>query len=78
MPRDGQDGPTLGVEMETLCAVQVCQLTPDGRCDAMDRSMTVDLVCRVDKSGVPSGQWRRGHQNGLAAEQWPGGAGVTP
>jgi cyclic pyranopterin phosphate synthase len=49
-----------GVEMEALCAVQVCLLTIYDMCKAVDRGMTIDAVRLVEKSGGKSGHWRRG------------------
>lgn len=53
-----------GVEMEALCAVQVCLLTVYDMCKAVDRGMTIDAVRLVEKAGGKSGHWRRGQQNG--------------
>jgi cyclic pyranopterin phosphate synthase len=50
-----------GVEMEALCAVQVCLLTVYDMCKAVDRGMTIDAVRLVEKAGGKSGRWRRCH-----------------
>jgi len=51
-----------GVEMEALCAVQVCLLTVYDMCKAVDRAMTIEGVRLVEKLGGKSGHWRRdGH-----------------
>ena len=52
------DGRT-GVEMEALCAVQVCLLTVYDMCKAVDRGMTIEGVRLVEKTGGKSGHWRR-------------------
>jgi len=49
-----------GVEMEALCAVQVCLLTIYDMCKAMDRGMCIESVCLIEKAGGKSGHWRRG------------------
>jgi len=46
-----------GVEMEALCAVQVCLLTIYDMCKAMDRGMRINNVCLLEKSGGKSGKW---------------------
>ena len=51
-----------GVEMEALCAVQVCLLTVYDMCKAVDRGMTIDAVRLVEKTGGKSGHWQRGEQ----------------
>ncbi len=51
-------GPT-GVEMEALCAVQVCLLTIYDMCKAVDRGMTIEAVRLVEKMGGRSGHWVR-------------------
>jgi cyclic pyranopterin phosphate synthase len=48
-----------GVEMEALCAVQVCLLTVYDMCKAVDRGMTIEGVRLVEKQGGNSGHWRR-------------------
>jgi cyclic pyranopterin phosphate synthase len=52
-------GPT-GVEMEALCAVQVCLLTMYDMCKAVDRAMTIESVRLLEKAGGKSGRWVRG------------------
>ena len=51
-----------GVEMEALCAVQVCLLTVYDMCKAVDRGMTIEGVRLVEKAGGKSGLWRRDAQ----------------
>ena len=48
-----------GVEMEALTAVQVALLTIYDMCKAMDRSMTMQDIRLLEKSGGKSGEWRR-------------------
>lgn len=48
-----------GVEMEALCAVQVCLLTIYDMCKAVDRDMTMTDVRLLAKSGGRSGDWVR-------------------
>jgi cyclic pyranopterin phosphate synthase len=48
-----------GVEMEALCAVQVTLLTIYDMCKAVDRAMTIEAVCLLEKSGGKSGNWTR-------------------
>jgi cyclic pyranopterin monophosphate synthase len=48
-----------GVEMEALVAVAAAGLTVYDMCKAIDRSMTLDAVRLVRKSGGKSGEWRR-------------------
>ena len=48
-----------GVEMEALVAVAVAGLTLYDMCKAIDRSMTLEAVHLVSKSGGKSGRWRR-------------------
>jgi cyclic pyranopterin phosphate synthase len=48
-----------GVEMEALCAVQVCLLTVYDMCKAVDRGMTIEGVRLVEKAGGKSGRWYR-------------------
>lgn len=52
-------GPT-GVEMEALCAVQVALLTVYDMCKAVDRGMSIEGVCLLEKEGGRSGHWVRG------------------
>ncbi len=48
-----------GVEMEALCATQVALLTIYDMCKAVDRGMSIEQVCLLEKSGGKSGDWRR-------------------
>ena len=48
-----------GVEMEALCAVQVCLLTIYDMCKAVDRGMTLTEIRLVEKAGGRSGHWVR-------------------
>ncbi len=48
-----------GVEMEALTAVQISLLTIYDMCKAMDRSMVLEQVYLVSKSGGKSGDWQR-------------------
>ncbi|MGA7978668.1 MAG: cyclic pyranopterin monophosphate synthase MoaC [Chromatiaceae bacterium] len=48
-----------GVEMEALCAVQVCLLTIYDMCKAVDRAMSIDSVRLLEKAGGKSGRWAR-------------------
>ena len=48
-----------GVEMEALCAVQVCLLTVYDMCKAVDRGMVMTDVGLLEKRGGKSGVWRR-------------------
>jgi len=48
-----------GVEMEALTAVQIALLTIYDMCKAVDRGMTIERVCLVEKRGGKSGTWRR-------------------
>ena len=52
------DGKT-GVEMEALNATQVTLLTIYDMCKAVDRGMTIEGVCLLEKSGGKSGDWMR-------------------
>lgn len=49
-------GPT-GVEMEALTAVQVALLTIYDMCKAVDRGMTINEVCLLEKHGGKSGSY---------------------
>ena len=51
-------GPT-GAEMEALTAVQVALLTIYDMCKAVDRSMTMQSIRLLEKTGGTSGEWRR-------------------
>jgi len=46
-----------GIEMEALCAVQVCLLTIYDMCKAVDRGMRINQVRLLEKSGGKSGHW---------------------
>jgi len=48
-----------GVEMEALTAVTVAALTLYDMCKAVDRAMTIEDVCLVEKQGGKSGRWVR-------------------
>lgn len=48
-----------GVEMEALTAVQIALLTIYDMCKAVDKSMTIDNVRLLEKSGGKSGHWTR-------------------
>jgi cyclic pyranopterin phosphate synthase len=48
-----------GVEMEALVAVSAAALVVYDMCKAIDRSMVVDAVHLVSKSGGKSGTWQR-------------------
>jgi cyclic pyranopterin monophosphate synthase len=49
-------GPT-GVEMEALTAVQIALLTIYDMCKAVDRSMTINDICVLEKHGGKSGSF---------------------
>ncbi len=49
-----------GVEMEALTACAVAALTVYDMCKASDRSMQVESLGLLEKSGGQSGDWRRG------------------
>jgi len=51
-------GPT-GVEMEALTAAAVAALTVYDMCKAVDRSIRIEKIELVRKSGGRSGDWRR-------------------
>lgn len=46
-----------GVEMEALCAAQICLLTIYDMCKAVDRGMQINNVRLLEKSGGKSGHW---------------------
>ena len=48
-----------GVEMEALVAVAAAGLTIYDMCKAVDRTMTVEAIRLVSKSGGKSGPWQR-------------------
>jgi cyclic pyranopterin phosphate synthase len=56
-------GPT-GVEMEALTGCQLGLLTIYDMCKAIDRSMSIERVCLLEKSGGRSGTWTRAAQGG--------------
>ena len=47
-----------GVEMEALTATQIALLTIYDMCKAVDRSMEINSVRLLEKSGGKSGHWR--------------------
>jgi cyclic pyranopterin phosphate synthase len=62
-----------GVEMEALVAVSAAGLTIYDMCKALDRSMTLEAVRLVRKSGGKSGEWKRsGEPDPLDATPGPG------
>ena len=48
-----------GVEMEALTAVSVAALTVYDMCKSIDRSVTIESVMLLEKSGGKSGNWKR-------------------
>ncbi len=52
-----------GVEMEALSAATVAALTIYDMCKALDRSMTIEGVCLLEKTGGRSGAYRRDERN---------------
>ncbi len=48
-----------GVEMEALTAVQITLLTIYDMCKAVDKGMTIEGVCLLEKRGGKSGHWQR-------------------
>jgi cyclic pyranopterin phosphate synthase len=48
-----------GVEMEAMTACTVAALTIYDMCKSVDRSMTIETVQLIEKSGGRSGTWRR-------------------
>lgn len=48
-----------GVEMEALTAVQVTLLTIYDMCKAVDKGMTMEGICLLEKTGGKSGHWKR-------------------
>jgi len=48
-----------GVEMEALNATQVALLTIYDMCKAVDRGMTIQGVCLLEKQGGKSGHWKK-------------------
>lgn len=57
------NGPT-GVEMEALSAAAVSALTIYDMCKAVDRGMSIEGLCLLEKSGGRSGTYRRPEQGG--------------
>ncbi|MFN2528718.1 MAG: cyclic pyranopterin monophosphate synthase MoaC [Candidatus Baltobacteraceae bacterium] len=51
-------GPT-GVEMEAMVAASVAALTIYDMTKALDKSITIEQVCLMEKTGGKSGTWRR-------------------
>lgn len=51
-------GPT-GVEMEALTAVSVAALTVYDMTKALDKGITIENICLIEKTGGKSGKWRR-------------------
>merc|ERR1711969_259501 len=49
-----------GVEMEALTACAIAALTVYDMCKSSDRSMQVESLGLLEKSGGRSGDWRRG------------------
>ena len=48
-----------GVEMEALTACSVAALTIYDMCKAMDKSVTIEEVKLLEKTGGKSGNWKR-------------------
>ena len=48
-----------GVEMEALTACSVTALTIYDMCKAMDKSITIDEIKLLEKTGGKSGNWKR-------------------
>jgi cyclic pyranopterin monophosphate synthase len=48
-----------GIEMEALCAVQICLLTIYDMCKAVDRSMIISDIKLLEKHGGKSGSYIR-------------------
>lgn len=57
------NGPT-GVEMEALTAAAVSALTIYDMCKAVDRGMSIEGLCLLEKSGGRSGRYQRSEQGG--------------
>jgi len=51
-------GPT-GVEMEAMVAASVAALTIYDMTKALDKGITIEQVCLMEKTGGKSGTWRR-------------------
>ena len=52
-----------GAEMEALTAVSVAALTIYDMCKALDRTMVIEGICLLEKSGGRSGHFRRNHDS---------------
>ena len=50
---------STGIEMEALTAASVAALTVYDMCKAIDRSMVIERICLVSKSGGASGEYKR-------------------
>ena len=48
-----------GVEMEAMTAVSVAGLTVYDMCKSVDRGMSLDQICLVEKRGGKSGHYKR-------------------
>ena len=48
-----------GVEMEALTACSVAALTIYDMCKAIDKSITIEEIKLVEKTGGKSGNWKR-------------------
>lgn len=48
-----------GVEMEALTAASIAALTIYDMCKAVDKDMTIEQVCLLEKAGGKSGHYRR-------------------
>lgn len=48
-----------GVEMEALTAVQISLLTIYDMCKAVDKGMSMEGICLLQKIGGKSGNWKR-------------------
>ena len=51
---------TTGVEMEAIVAVSIAAVTIYDMCKALDRSMVIDGIELLEKSGGRSGEYRKG------------------
>lgn len=56
---EGRSTGRTGIEMEAMTAVSVACLTIYDMLKAVDRSMTIEAIELVEKSGGKSGEWRR-------------------
>ncbi|GAB4307296.1 cyclic pyranopterin monophosphate synthase MoaC [Pseudothermotoga elfii] len=48
-----------GAEMEALTAASVAALTIYDMCKSIDKSMVIEKICLLEKSGGKSGHWKR-------------------